>query len=168
MTNSFFSYTLLGDEMKIDFKKLLYHIFIPVFLGSLIGFITAPANNYMNLNQPVFAPPGIVFPIVWTILYILMGISSYLISQSDSNQKEEALVIYAIQLLVNLLWSIWFFLCKWYLFSFFWILLLIVLVVWMIIKFYQISKISSYLQIPYLLWLIFASILNLFVYLLNM
>ena len=96
-----------------------------------------------------------------------MGISSYLISQSDSNQKEEALVIYAIQLLVNLLWSIWFFLCKWYLFSFFWILLLIVLVVWMIIKFYQISKTSAYLQIPYLLWLIFASILNLTVYLLN-
>ena len=147
--------------MKIDFKKLLYHIFIPVFLGSLIGFITASSNNYADLNQPVFAPPGIIFPIVWTILYILMGISSYLISQSDSNQKEEALVIYAIQLLVNLLW-------RWYLFSFFWILLLIVLVVWMIIKFYQISKTSAYLQIPYLLWLVFAGILNLFVYLLNM
>ncbi len=154
-------------KLKIDVKKLLYHIFIPVFLGSFIGFLTASSNNYADLNQPAFAPPGIVFPIVWTILYILMGVSSYLISQTDSNQKEEALLLYGVQLLVNLLWSIWFFLLKWYLFSFFWIILLIGLVVWIIIKFYHISKPSAYLQIPYLLWLIFAAILNLAVYLLN-
>ena len=154
-------------NLKIDVKKLLYHIFIPVFLGSLIGFITASSNNYANLNQPSFAPPGIVFPIVWTILYILMGVSSYLIAQSNSPQKEETLFLYGIQLVVNLLWSIWFFLLKWYLFSFFWILFLIGLVVWMIIKFYQISKPSAYLQIPYLVWLIFAAILNLSIYFLN-
>lgn len=153
--------------MKIDYKKLLVSILIPVFLGSFVGFLTAPFNDYTSLNQPSFAPPGILFPIVWTILYILMGVSSYLIMQSNSNQKEEALFIYGIQLIVNLFWSIWFFIFQFYLFSFFWILLLIVLVVIMIKKFYNISKISAYLQIPYLLWLVFASILNLFVYFLN-
>ena len=154
--------------MKINFKRLLISILIPVFLGSFVGFLTAPFNNYATLKQPVFAPPGIVFPIVWTILYILMGISCYLILQSDSREKEEALFIYGVQLIVNLFWSIWFFVFRFYLFSFLWILLLIGLVVVMIKKFYDISKVSAYLQIPYLLWLIFASVLNLFVYFLNM
>lgn len=154
--------------MKNDYKALLISIFIPIFLGSFVGFLTAPFNNYVSLNQPVFAPPSIVFPIVWTLLYILMGVSCYLIIQSDSSDKEEALFIYGVQLIVNLFWSIWFFVFHFYLFSFFWILLLIGLVVVMIKKFYDISKISAYLQIPYLLWLVFASILNLFVYFLNM
>lgn len=153
--------------MKIDYKTLLVSIIIPVFLGSFVGFLTAPFNNYTSLQQPWFAPPAILFPIVWTVLYILMGISCYLIIESDSTEKNEALLIYGVQLIVNLFWSIWFFVFQFYLFSFFWILLLIVLVVIMIKKFYDISKVSAYLQVPYFLWLIFASILNLFVYFLN-
>lgn len=154
--------------MKIDYKTLLFSIFIPVFLGSFVGFLTAPFNNYYDLNQPSFAPPAIVFPIVWTILYTLMGISSYLIVKSDSDKKNEALFIYGIQLIINLLWSVWFFVFRFYLLSFIWILLLIGFVAIMIKKFYDISKVSAYLQIPYLLWLIFAAVLNLFVVFLNL
>ena len=154
--------------MKIDFKTLLYSIIIPVFLGSFVGFLTAPFNNYGEFNSPPFAPPGIVFPIVWTILYTLMGISSYLIIKSNDGGKNDALFVYGIQLIINLLWSIWFFVFDAYLVSFIWILLLIGFVVVMIKKFYDINKVSAYLQIPYLLWLIFASILNLFIYFLNM
>ena len=154
--------------MKIDFKTLLFSIFIPVFLGSFVGFLTAQFNNYNSFVQPSFAPPAIVFPIVWTILYTLMGISSYIIIKSDSDNKNEALFVYGIQLIINLLWSIWFFVFKFYLFSFFWILLLIVFVVIMIKRFYDISKISAYLQIPYLIWLVFAAILNFSIWFLNM
>lgn len=154
--------------MKIDYKTLLFSIFIPVFLGSFVGFLTAPFNNYYDLNQPAFAPPAIVFPIVWTILYTLMGISCYLIIKSDSDRKNDALFIYGIQLIINLFWSVWFFVFRFYLLSFIWLLLLIGFVVVMTKKFYNISKISAYLQIPYLLWLIFAAILNIFIVFLNM
>lgn len=154
--------------MKIDYKALLYSIFIPVFLGSFVGFLTAPFNDYNNLVQPVFAPPAIVFPIVWTILYILMGISCYLVIKSGSDKKNDALFVYGIQLIINLFWSVWFFVFKFYFLSFIWILLLIGFVVVMIKKFYDISKISAYLQIPYLIWLVFASILNISIVFLNM
>lgn len=154
--------------MKIDFKTLLFSILIPVFLGSFVGFLTASFNNYYDLVQPSFAPPAIVFPIVWTILYTLMGISSYIIIKSSSSDKNDALFIYGIQLVINLFWSVWFFVFRFYLLSFVWILLLIGFVVVMIKKFYDISKVSAYLQIPYLVWLVFAGILNLFIWLLNM
>lgn len=154
--------------MKIDFKTLLFSIFIPVSLGSFVGFLTASFNNYYELIQPNFAPPAIVFPIVWTFLYILMGISSYIIIKSDSDNKNDTLFVYGIQLLINLFWSVWFFVFRFYLLSFIWILLLIGFVLVMIKKFYIISKVSAYLQIPYLIWLVFAGILNLSIWFLNM
>ena len=155
--------------MKINYKSLLLNIIIPVLLGSLVGFITSPSNSYSELIQPSFAPPGILFPIIWTILYTLMGISHYLVTNSDQDilSKSRASFIYIIQLIVNLLWSIVFFSFGWRLFAFIWIILLIILVIIMIKRFYDINKTAAYLQIPYLAWLIFASILNLSVYLLN-
>ena len=158
----FFTYNINGEAMKINIRKLLISIIIPIFLGSVVGFLTSGSNNYNDMIQPSFAPPGILFPIVWTILYILMGISSYIVSEKNGN-----LDIYVVQLIVNLLWSFLFFTFKWYLLSFLWILLLIVLVVIMIKDFYKSSKISAYLQIPYLLWIIFAAILNFSIYVLN-
>ena len=106
--------------MKIDYKSLLLNIIIPVLLGSLVGFITSPSNSYSELIQPSFAPPGILFPIVWTILYTLMGISHYLVTNSNANSilKASASSIYIIQLIVNLLWSIIFFSFGWRLFAF--------------------------------------------------
>ena len=154
--------------MKINYKYLLLSILLPVFLGSFIGFLTAPFNDYYEIILPSFAPSGILFPIIWTILYILMGISSYIVATSNFSNKYDALFIYGIQLVINLFWSVWFFVFKFYLLSFIWILLLIAFVVIMIKKFYEISKLSAYLQIPYLLWLVFAGILNISIYLLNL
>lgn len=96
-----------------------------------------------------------------------MGVSSFLVSESNNILKENALLYYYAQLVVNFLWSFVFFSFKWYLFAFIWLLLLIVLVVLMIIKFYRVNKTSAYLQIPYLLWILFAAVLNYAVYTLN-
>ncbi len=141
-------------------------ILAPVILGGFVGLIISGYMDYTSLVSPNFAPPAILFPIVWTILYILMGVS-YGILKSNSLTDDRINLIYYWQLFVNLLWSIFFFVFKWRLFSFIWILLLIVLVVLMIKEFYKKNKIAGLLQIPYLLWIIFASFLNLAIYLLN-
>ena len=151
--------------MKIDFKKLLIYILIPVGLGTIVGLLTN--NSYNDMIQPSFAPPGIIFPIVWSILYTLMGISAYIVDRSGSYNSKEAMTVYYIQLAINLLWSFIFFTFKAYLLGFIWILLLIILVVCMIKRFYEINKVSGLIQIPYLIWLVFAAILNLSIFILN-
>ena len=143
--------------------KLFIAILIPVVIGGIVGFIINPYIDYNSLVQPPLSPPSIVFPIVWTILYVLMGISYYLLKNSSKKEK----IIYFVQLGVNALWSLFFFIGKFYLFSFIWIILLDVLVIFMIGIFYQNSKISGYLQIPYLIWILFATYLNLGIYVLN-
>lgn len=122
---------------------------------------------YQTLEKPPLSPPGVVFPIVWSILYILMGISSAMIWCSESQEKPQALKLYAAQLAVNFFWSIIFFAFGWRLFAFFWLLLLLVLTAKMVKSFYQIDKKAAYLQIPYLLWLLFAAYLNFGVWMLN-
>lgn len=153
--------------MKINFKSLIISILIPLIVGGISSLISMPFMDYGNLIQPPLAPPGWLFPIVWTILYILMGISFYLILESDSYDKDDAYVVYFLQLFVNGLWSIFFFVLKWRLFSSIWLALLIVLIAIMIIRFYKINKLAGLLQIPYLLWCLFAIYLNIGVYLLN-
>ena len=151
------------------FKNLKIYaksIAIPVVLGGLVGFIISGFIDYKYLQKPFFAPPGIVFPIVWTLLYILMGIS-YGILDSKSLTDSKINSIYYLQLFVNLLWPIIFFIAKLRLFAFIWILLLTFLVFVMIIRFYDKNKFSSFLQFPYLIWSLFATYLNLFIYLLN-
>ena len=134
---------------KNDYKKLILYIAIPLLLGGIVGFITSKES--MNYNGIV---DGWVFPIVWSILYILMGISSYIV-----RNNKELMSIYKVNLVINLLWPIIFFTLNFKVFGFFWILLLILVVGYMMYKFYNKNKISAYLLIPYLLWLIFASIL---------
>ena len=148
-------------------KILIYikSIFLPLLIGGFVGLVTSNYTNY-NLIQPSFAPPAILFPIVWTILYTLMGLS-YGFLKSNSLTDDKTNIIYYSQLFVNALWSFFFFVFEWRLFAFFWILLLIVLVILMIIEFYKKNKLAGLLQIPYLLWISFASVLNLAVYLLN-
>lgn len=136
---------------KNDYKKLILYIAIPLLLGGIVGFIISKES--MNYNGIV---DGWVFPIVWSILYILMGISSYIV-----RNNKELMSIYKVNLVINLLWPIIFFTLNFKVFGFFWILLLILVVGYMMYKFYNKNKISAYLLIPYLLWLIFASILNL-------
>ena len=141
-------------------------ILIPVILGGIVGLIISRFMDYNTLNKPPLSPPGFIFGIVWTILYILMGIS-YGILDTKNLIDEKINKIYYLQLIVNLIWPILFFVFKWRLFSAIWIILLVILVIKMIIDFYRKNKLSAYLQIPYLLWTIFATYLNIGVYLLN-
>jgi len=152
----------MSEKFKIYAKAIL----IPVALGGIIGFIISGSIDYNSLEKPFLAPPSILFPIIWSTLYILMGIS-YGILDSKGLVDSEINLIYYSQLIVNLLWPIFFFTFKWRLFAFFWILLLVFLVILMVIKFYKKDKLSGLLQIPYLLWSSFATYLNFFVYLLN-
>ena len=149
-----------------NFKIYLRSILIPVIVGAIVGFITSNFIDYNSLQQPPFAPPSILFPIVWSILYVLMGVS-YGILESNSLVDSEINSIYYGQLFVNALWSIFFFVLKWRFFAFLWILLLLVLVIIMIIRFYNKNKVAGLLQIPYLLWISFATYLNFAIYLLN-
>ena len=163
----------MNKKLKIYIKSIL----MPVIIGSIVGFVISKFIDYDTLKRPLLSPPSIAFPIVWTIIYILMGISfgilknQYINNLSILNNKEGKLLstrqLYYIQLAVNALWSIIFFIFKWRLFAFIWILILIILVILMIIDFYKKNKLAGLLQIPYLLWLIFAAYLNLGVYILN-
>ena len=148
------------------FKIFAKSISIPIIVGGAVGLITSNAINYNDLIQPAFAPPSFLFPIVWTILYVLMGVS-YGILENKGLVDAETNSIYYLQLTVNALWSFIFFVFKWRLFAFIWILILDALVIDMIIKFYKKDKTAGLLQIPYLLWISFATVLNFAVYLLN-
>ena len=148
-------------------SSLIIAILIPLAVGSFSALISGNMSLYSTINKPAFSPPSIVFPIVWTILYVLMGISSYIIYSSDSADKTKALNIYALQLFFNFCWSILFFRYQLYLFSFLWLVILIVLICIMIKDFYKINPAAAYLQIPYLLWCIFAAYLNFSIYTMN-
>lgn len=148
------------------FRTYAKSILIPVIVGGIVGFIISGSIDYNSLQKPFLAPPSILFPIMWTILYILMGVS-YGILEDKELIDSKTNVIYYSQLFVNALWSIIFFTLKWRLFAFIWIILLDILVIIMIVNFYKKNKLSGLLQILYLLWLLFASYLNLSIYLLN-
>jgi len=159
-----------GSFMKIDKKKLLVRIALPLIVGAISSLLTRGSMEaFEALNQPPLSPPGWLFPVVWTILYTLMGISAYIIDMSDIAEidKQKIMRLYHLQLTVNFLWPIFFFSFQWYLFSFFWLLLLIVLVVLMIKEFYKISNVAAFINIPYLIWLVFAAYLNIGVWWLN-
>ena len=149
-------------KVKIYTKSIL----IPVILGGIVGIFISSSIDYNSVQKPFLSPPSMVFPIIWTILYILMGISKGIL-QSKSLVDKDINIIYYVQLFVNLLWPVAFFILKWRLFAFIWICLLAVLVLYMIIKFYSKDKLAGLLQIPYFIWTVFAAYLNLFVYLLN-
>lgn len=152
----------MNNKIGIYIKSIL----LPIIVGGIVGLIISRFIDYNSLEKPFLAPPSIVFPIVWTILYILMGIS-YGRLKSKGLTDEKINIIYYVQLGINALWSIFFFVLKWRLFSFFWIILLDIAVILMIINFYKKDKIAGLLQIPYLLWSLFATYLNLGIYLLN-
>ena len=152
----------MKDKIWIYIKSIL----IPVIIGGVVGFIINKFIDYNDLVKPPFAPPSFIFPVMWSVLYILMGIS-YGILKSNNKVDTNINIIYYLQLGVNALWSIFFFILKIRLFSIIWILLLIITIILMITKFYSKSKLSSYLQIPYLIWTLFATYLNIGIYLLN-
>lgn len=156
--------------MKTKYKTLVISILIPLLIGGLAGFISRNSmSSFEQLIKPPLSPPGWLFPIVWTILYTMMGFASYLIYTSDAPKEtiEHALRLYGWQLIFNFFWSIWFFNFQLYFFSFIWLVILWLLILATMISFSRISKPAAYLMLPYLLWVTFAGYLNLFIAILN-
>ncbi len=150
-------------------KKLIiniFYIFFPLLIGLSVSLLTQGNFNFKDLKQPPLSPPSILFPIVWTILYLLIGISYYLYKKNTYTEKTE-IIIYYTQLLVNALWTIIFFTLKLRFFAIIWILILVILIYTLISLFLQKYKLSAYLLIPYLIWCIFATYLTVGIYLLN-
>lgn len=135
--------------MKINYKSLILYALFPLVIGTIVGLFTDTSTYSGNI-------PAIIFPIVWSILYVLMGVSSYLV-----RDNKELMIIYIINLIVNYAWSFIFFNLEFRVFAFFWILLLLGIVIYMAYRFYKENKLAGYLLIPYILWLIFATFLNL-------
>lgn len=155
---------------RFKFTDLFIFIVISELTGALSAILSGGSFSfYKELEQPPFSPPGWVFPVVWVVLYALMGISAYLIysSGAENEKVKKALIVYGAQLLVNFSWSILFFGLKLPLAAAIIIILLIGLVSAMIVLFCRIRPIAAYLNIPYILWLIFAAYLNIGVVLLN-
>lgn len=157
------------NQKKINWKMLILYIVFALVAGGIGALLGGNMDNFEEVNKPWFSPPAIVFPIVWTILFVLMGISSYLVcaNNTDKKFKKRACFIYLLQLTVNVLWSLFFFRLRWYFFSFIWVLLLLLFIIFMIVKFYKIKPLAGYLQIPYLIWTTFAAILTYSIYTLN-
>ncbi len=156
--------------MLTKIKPYIIAIAITLGTGTLAAFITR--NNmqiYDKINTPPLAPPAILFPIVWTILYILMGISAAMIYNSDvdAQSKKKALTTFAISLVFNFLWSIIFFNFQLYLVAFICLVLLFIWIVKTFIEYKQLNPIAAYLQIPYIIWVAFAGYLNFAIFLLN-
>ena len=152
----------------MNIKKIISYIVITLLVGSFFTlFIMDSFNIYNTMDKPFLSPNKIVFPIVWSVLYILMGISLYIVSESKYLNKDKSYLLYILQLLVHSVWPLFFFKFRLFFVSFLIVLLLIYLVIKLILEFYKINKLAAYLQIPYLLWLIFASYLSLGVFLLN-
>lgn len=157
--------------MKNNWKALIVSILIPLGVGALAAFLTGGNMEIFDtIQKPPLSPPGWLFPVVWTILYTLMGVSSYLVYTSNAPKEKirGALTLYGLQLAVNFFWSIIFFNLRAYLFAFYWLVLLWVLIILTIISFWKISKPAAILLIPYILWVTFAGYLNYAIYLLNM
>ena len=145
---------------------LAKNITLPITLGGLVGLIISQFMDYNTLQKPPLSPPGFIFGIVWSILYLLMGIAYGMLVYKGKSDAEVS-KIYWTQLIINLIWPILFFVFKIRLFSSIWIIILLILVISMVIKFYKKDKIIGYSQIPYLLWIMFATYLNIGVYILN-
>ncbi|MBR6523668.1 MAG: tryptophan-rich sensory protein [Clostridia bacterium] len=152
-------------------KPYVISVLFALAVGGLAAWLTMDSMDiYGSITQPALAPPAWLFPVVWTVLYVLMGISSTIVytdKNASPKEKASAIKVYALQLIVNFFWSLIFFNLRNYLFAFIWLILLWVLILIMIVKFYKIRPVAGLLQIPYLLWVTFAGYLNLMIYLLN-
>ena len=151
--------------MSPKLKKLFY-LFLPILLGTIVGFIISPKEYYTNLVKPPLSPPSILFPIMWTIIYLLMGISFYIL-KNNNEMDDTTEKIYYTQLFVNILWSIIFFVFKLKLLSCLWIILLDILVIIMVYRFFKKNKLSAYLNFLYVAWILFATYLTIGIYVLN-
>ena len=156
--------------MKSNWKTYAFWIGLSEAAGAVSGLLSMDGMRNFNdtVAQPPLSPPGFLFPIVWTLLYALMGISAARVSMTPpSKERSQGLNLFVIQLAMNFLWSPIFFCLNAFLFSFFWLLGLLGTVIWMISEFCKTDKLAARLQIPYVLWLCFAAYLNLGVWILS-
>ena len=152
---------------NIHWKNLITAVAIPLAVGGLSAWITMDGMKaFEAVNQPPLTPPMWLFPVVWSILFVLMGIASYLVVM-QKGEDMKALTLYTVQLIFNFFWSIWFFNLGWYLFAFLWLVALWILILATTVAFYRISKPAAWLILPYLVWVAFAGYLNLGVWWLN-
>lgn len=164
-----------SDYMLKKIKEALPTYIVAVALPLAVGAVSALLTRenmdiYSELSVPPLAPPAWLFPIAWTILYILMGISSamvYLQREHEPQMAERGLIVYFLSLVVNFTWSIIFFNMRSFIFAFIWLLLLVYLIIRTILYYRRVSPVAAYLQIPYLIWVLFAGYLNLGIYLLS-
>lgn len=156
-------------RLWIKIRAFVGYIAAALAAGALSALLTSGSMAaFEALRKPSFAPPGWIFPAVWTVLFVLMGVSAALAARRGAGEaRADALALWWAQLLVNFFWSLFFFRFEYRLFAFFWLLLLLGLVSLMIVRLFRISKTAAYLQIPYLLWLLFAACLNFSVWFLN-
>lgn len=158
-----------------EIRNFLICILIPLVVGYSSSFISntlSGINNsqyYSQLIKPGFAPPSFIFPIVWTILYVLMGISCYLILKKghDLSKIKDAMFYYWLQLALNFIWSILFFGLDLRFTALVCLIILILITIIMIFKFYKIDKRAAYINLPYLVWLLYALLLNYFIWIIN-
>ncbi len=153
------------------YRGFIISIAIALAVGGLSALLTRENMRlFSEVNKPLFTPPAFLFPVVWTILYILMGFSSAVIFEHRRFKKREAetgLILYGINLILNFFWSIIFFNMRAYSFAFAWLLILWSVILAMIAQFYKVNKLSAYLQIPYLIWVTYAGYLTLGISVLN-
>lgn len=150
--------------MKLS-QKLLY-ILTPLIGGSIVGLIINKSIDYNYLVNPPLSPPSYLFPIVWNILYLLIG-TSYYIYRKNNNDDSLTIKLYYIQLILNYLWSIIFFTLKLRTLAVIWIIVLAITIIYLMIRFYKEERTSFYLLIPYILWVLFATYLNIGIVVLN-
>lgn len=162
------------DAKGINVVLLIFCLAIPPAVGGLSSLLTKDMMfHFESVAKPPLAPPGFLFPIVWTILYILMGISIYMILTYDNKNellistKNVCIALFIIQLIMNFFWSIIFFGYKLYLPAFFWLLILLAIVIILTILSFKINRVASLMFIPYILWMTFASYLNIGIAILN-
>ena len=155
---------------KINYKTLAISILIPLFVGGLSALFTVGSmKDFAALDQPPLSPPGWLFPVVWTVLFVLMGVASYIALESPSTaeRKRNAFKAYFLQLGFNFMWSIIFFSLGAYEIAFAWLLALLALIVVTTVRFYRINRLAGLLMLPYIAWVVFAGYLNLAIAYLN-
>ncbi|MBQ5902266.1 MAG: tryptophan-rich sensory protein, partial [Clostridia bacterium] len=148
--------------------RLLIALAVPLAVGALSAFASGSfSEQYAVVNKPPLSPPGWIFPVVWTLLYLAMGYASYLVMTVGGRDAKDALTVYYVQLALNFLWPILFFRFRLYTFAIFELILLIAAVTVMVIRFSHVDERAGYLTLPYLIWLCFALYLNIGVAVLN-
>ena len=152
----------------VNLKRLLIALAVPLAVGGLSAFASGSfSEQYAVVNKPPLSPPGWVFPVVWTLLYLAMGYASYLVMTVGGRDAKDALTVYYVQLALNFLWPILFFRFRLFTFAIFELILLIAAVTVMVIRFSHVDERAGYLTLPYLIWLCFALYLNIGVAVLN-